>query len=149
MTQIDVQKIADEAPLGAFHWQVLLWCAAIVLIDGYDLAVVGVALPTIITSMKVDPTVAGVMGSSALFGMAFGAMFLGTLADRWGRKVTVSLCVFLFSAFTAAAGFMHEPIGFCVLWFLAGCHDTSKCEKSPPGNSIGCVGCEFENIHLN
>jgi len=29
------------------------------------------------------------------------------------------------------------------------CHDTSKCEKSPPGNSIGCVGCEFENIHLN
>lgn len=120
MTRIDIQAIADEAPLNSFHWQVLLWCAVIVLIDGYDLAVVGVALPTIITSMKVDPTVAGVMASSALFGMAFGAMFLGTMADRWGRKVVIALCVFLFSVFTAAAGLVNDPISFCVMRFLAG-----------------------------
>ncbi|MEW6642155.1 MAG: MFS transporter [Pseudomonadota bacterium] len=118
--RINIQEIADEAPLGAFHWQVLLWCAAIVLIDGYDLAVVGVALPTIITTMKVDPTVAGVMASSALFGMAFGAMCLGAVADRWGRKVTIAVCVFLFSAFTAAAGLVGDAASFCVLRFLAG-----------------------------
>ena len=29
------------------------------------------------------------------------------------------------------------------------CHNTSKCEKSFPGISIGCRGRKFENIHLN
>lgn len=120
MARIDVQEITDNATLSAFHWKVLFWCAAIILIDGYDLAVVGVALPAIIQDMKVDPAVAGVMASSALFGMAFGAMFLGAMADRWGRKITISICVFLFSAFTAAAGLMNDPVSFCLMRFIAG-----------------------------
>lgn len=119
-TRIDIQEVADEASLNSFHWQVLLWCAVIVLIDGYDLAVVGVALPTIITSLKLDPAIAGLMASSALFGMAFGAMFLGSLADSWGRKVLIAVCVFLFSAFTAAAGLVSDPVSFCAFRFLAG-----------------------------
>ncbi len=48
------------------------------------------------------------MASSALFDMVFGAIFLGTLADKIGRRWTISICVFLFSVFTAAAGFTSE-----------------------------------------
>lgn len=120
MTRVDVQKVADEAELGGFHWNVLFWCSLIVLLDGYDLAVVGVALPAIIRDMKVDPAIAGTMASSALFGMAFGAMFLGALADRFGRRAMIALCTFLFSAFTGVAGLVNDPISFCVLRFIAG-----------------------------
>ena len=100
--------------------QVLFWSALIIVFDGYDLAVAGVALPSIMKEMGVDPTNAGFMVSSALFGMMFGAIFLGTVADRIGRRWATAACVALFSVFTAAAGMTHDPITFSVMRFFAG-----------------------------
>ena len=120
MRQIDVHKLADEARFTGFHGQVLFWSALIIIFDGYDLAVAGVALPSIMKEMKVDPTNAGFMVSSALFGMMFGAIFLGTIADRIGRRWATATCVALFSVFTAAAGMTHDPLPFSVMRFLAG-----------------------------
>jgi AAHS family benzoate transporter-like MFS transporter len=120
MRQIDVHKLSDEARFNKFHGVVLFWCALIIIFDGYDLAVAGIALPSIMKEMGVDPTQAGFMVSSALFGMMFGAIFLGTIADRIGRRWTITICVTLFSVFTAAAGFAKDPLTFSVLRFLAG-----------------------------
>jgi len=120
MRQIDVHKLADEARFNGFHGLVLFWCALIIIFDGYDLAVVGIALPSIMKDLGVDPTRAGFMVSSALFGMVFGAIFLGTLADRIGRRKAIAICIALFSIFTAAAGLMRDPVTFSVVRFLAG-----------------------------
>jgi len=120
MRQIDVHKIADEARFNGFHGLVLFWCALIIIFDGYDLAVAGIALPSIMKEMGVEPTQAGFMVSSALFGMMFGAIFLGTIADRIGRRWAISICIALFSVFTAAAGLTHDPVTFSITRFLAG-----------------------------
>ncbi len=120
MRQIDVHKIADEARFNGFHGQVLFWCALIIIFDGYDLAVAGIALPSIMKQMGVDATQAGFMVSSALFGMMFGAIFLGTIADRIGRRWAIVICIVLFSVFTAAAGMTNDPVTFSVTRFLAG-----------------------------
>jgi MFS transporter, AAHS family, benzoate transport protein len=120
MRQIDVHKLADEARFNGFHGLVLFWCALIIIFDGYDLAVVGIALPAIMKDLGVDPTRAGFMVSSALFGMVFGAIFLGTLADRIGRRKAIAICIALFSIFTAAAGLTRDPVTFSVVRFLAG-----------------------------
>ncbi len=120
MRQIDVHQLADEARFNRFHGLVLFWCALIIIFDGYDLAVAGIALPSIMQSMGVDATQAGFMVSSALFGMMFGAIFLGTIADRIGRRWAIAICILLFSVFTAAAGFTSDPVAFSVTRFLAG-----------------------------
>jgi AAHS family benzoate transporter-like MFS transporter len=120
MRQIDVHKIADEARFNRFHGLVLLWCALIIVFDGYDLAVAGIALPSIMKEMGVDATSAGFMVSSALFGMMFGNIFLGTIADRIGRRWAIVICIALFSVFTAAAGFTSDPVTFSITRFLAG-----------------------------
>jgi len=120
MRQIDVHRLADEARFNAFHGLVLFWCALIIIFDGYDLAVAGIALPSIMKDMGVDATSAGFMVSSALFGMMVGAIFLGTAADRIGRRRTIAICIALFSIFTAAAGFTSDPVTFSVTRFLAG-----------------------------
>jgi len=120
MRQINVQKIADDARFNGFHGLVLVWCALIIIFDGYDLAVVGVALPSIMKEMGVDPTKAGFMASSALFGMMFGAIFLGTIADRIGRRWAIAICILLFSVFTAAAGMAKDPVMFSAMRFIAG-----------------------------
>ena len=120
MRQIDVHKLSDEAKFNGFHGKVLLWCALIIIFDGYDLAVAGIALPSIMKEMGVTAQNAGFMVSSALFGMMFGAIFLGTIADKIGRRKAIAICIFLFSVFTAAAGFTHDPYTFSAMRFMAG-----------------------------
>jgi AAHS family benzoate transporter-like MFS transporter len=120
MRQIDVHKLSDEARFNGFHKLVLLACALIIIFDGYDLAVVGIALPSIMKGMGVDATSAGFMVSAALFGMMFGNILFGTLADRIGRRRVVVICITLFSLFTAAAGFTSDSITFSIARFIAG-----------------------------
>ncbi|CAB3714800.1 MFS transporter [Paraburkholderia rhynchosiae] len=120
MNQIDVHSLAGEARFNGFHTLVLFWCVLMLIVDGYDLAVVGAALPSIMKDMGIDATRAGVMAGSALFGVMVGAIFLGTLADRFGRPMMICVCVALFSLFTAAAGLTHDPITFSMTRFIAG-----------------------------
>ncbi|WP_338759638.1 MFS transporter [Massilia sp. METH4] len=120
MRQIDLQQLADNARFNRFHGGILAWCAIIIICDGYDLAVAGIALPSIMKEMGITAQNAGFMVSSALFGMMFGAIFLGTIADRIGRRNAIAICIALFSVFTAAAGMTNDPYVFSAMRFLAG-----------------------------
>ncbi|MCX5467452.1 MFS transporter [Acinetobacter nematophilus] len=120
MQYIDVQKTLDQAKPNKFHFKILFWCFLIIVIDGYDIAVAGAAIPSIMEQMHVNASTAGFMASSALFGMMFGAIFFGGLSEKIGRRWTISICVFLFSIFTAAAGFCKDPVSFSLLRFIAG-----------------------------
>ena len=120
MQHIDMQKMASEAKFNRFHAKVLIWCLVIIILDGYDIAVSGAALPSIMEQMGVSASTAGFMMSSALFGMMFGAMFFGGLADKIGRRLTIVICVFLFSVFTAVAGLAEDPVTFSIIRFIAG-----------------------------
>ncbi|EOV5272238.1 MFS transporter [Acinetobacter nosocomialis] len=120
MQYIDVQKHIDDSKFNFFHFKVLFWCFLIILIDGYDVAIAGVAIPSIMEDMGVTATTAGFMASSALFGMMFGAIFIGSLSEKIGRRWSLSICVFLFSFFTAAAGMSDDPYTFSAMRFLAG-----------------------------
>lgn len=120
MQYVDVHQVADNAKFNKFHAKVLAWCFLIIIIDGYDIAVAGAALPSIMSDMGVDASTAGFMASSALFGMMFGAIFLGSISEKIGRKLTIAICVFLFSVFTAAAGLTNDPVTFSILRFIAG-----------------------------
>jgi len=120
MRQIDIHKMAGEARLNAFHYRVLIWCALIIIFDGYDLAVSGIALPSIMKEMKIEPGQAGLLVSTALFGMMFGNILLGTISERIGRRWAIAICVALFSVFTAAAGLCRDPVLFGLARFAAG-----------------------------
>jgi AAHS family benzoate transporter-like MFS transporter len=120
MRHIDIHLLADGARFNRFHAGILAWCALIIICDGYDLAVAGIALPSIMKEMGVTAQNAGFMVSAALFGMMFGAIFLGTIADGIGRRHAIVICLALFSVFTAAAGMSSDPYVFSALRFLAG-----------------------------
>ena len=120
METVNVQKIIDESKFNGYHGMILFWCFLILVLDGYDLAVVGAALPLIMKEMGVTSTTAGFMASSALVGMMIGAMFFGTLADKLGRPRMLVICIALFSVFTAAAGLTRDPVTFSVTRLLAG-----------------------------
>src|SRR3546814_12049564 len=120
MRTINLASLTAEAKFNRFHLSILLWCALIIVMDGYDLAVAGIALPSIMQAMSIEPAHAGLMVSSALFGMLVGNLIFGTLGERIGSPTAIAICVFLFSAFTAGAGLTNDPKTFALARFLAG-----------------------------
>lgn len=120
MQKLDVHALIGASKFNRFHGLVLFWCVLILIIDGYDLAVVGAALPSIMKDMGITATSAGIMAGAALFGTMLGAIFLGTLSDRLGRPKMIAFCVALFSIFTAAAGLTKDPVSFSIVRFVAG-----------------------------
>ncbi len=120
MKKIDVHDIIDNAPFTRFHWMVMCLCALLLIFDGYDLFIYGVVLPVLMKEWGLTPLQAGALGSYALFGMMFGALCFGTLADKIGRKKGIAICFVLFSGATVLNGFASGPTEFGILRFVAG-----------------------------
>ncbi|MCL6238889.1 MFS transporter [Acinetobacter sp. ANC 5033] len=118
--KININTLVDEARFTPFHWGVLIWCLLIIIFDGYDLVIYGVALPLLMQEWSLSAVQAGLLASTALFGMMFGAMCFGTLSDKIGRKKTIMICVGIFSGFTFCGAFASTPVEFGILRFLAG-----------------------------
>ena len=119
-TTMNVNAVIDQAKFKPFHLTVVLWCLFVVLFDGYDLAINGVALPLLMKEWGMTAVQAGMLASTALAGMMFGAMLFGMLADKIGRKKVIMICIVLFSGLTFAGGFASNPTEFGILRFLAG-----------------------------
>ncbi|UXY50439.1 MFS transporter [Pseudomonas tohonis] len=120
MRKIDVHSVIDNARFSGFHWMVMCWCALLLIFDGYDLFIYGVVLPVLMKEWGLTPLEAGALGSYALFGMMFGALAFGSLADRIGRKKGIAVCFVLFSGFTVLNGFATTPTEFGICRFVAG-----------------------------
>ena len=118
--KVNINTLIDEAKFTPFHWGVLIWCLLIIIFDGYDLVIYGVALPLLMQEWALSAVQAGMLASTALFGMMFGAMSFGTLSDKLGRKKTIMICVAIFSGFTFIGAFATSPVEFGILRFLAG-----------------------------
>ncbi|WP_312763051.1 MFS transporter [Stutzerimonas balearica] len=120
MRTIETNQIIDNARFSRFHWMVMALCALLLIFDGYDLFIYGVVLPVLMQEWGLTPMQAGALGSYALFGMMFGALGFGTLADRIGRKKGIAICFALFSSATILNGFASSPTEFGILRFIAG-----------------------------
>ncbi len=96
----------------------LVFLAAI--IEGFDLQAAGVAAPKLVPAFELVPDQMGLFFSAATFGLVFGALGGGVIADRWGRRtgLALSLAVFgLFSIGTAFAGTFEHLV---LMRFLTG-----------------------------
>lgn len=120
MRTIDVNEAIDNNPFGRFQWTVVALCALLLIVDGYDVFVAGTVLPTLIAEWGLSKPQAGALQAWALFGMMFGALIFGPLADRIGRKKGIAISFLLFTLSTLLTGFADSPLEFKVFRFIAG-----------------------------
>jgi len=73
-------------------------CALATLLDGYDLAALGIAIPHLAHEAGLAPSRFAVAVSSSMLGMAIGAIFFSPLADRWGRRPLLIAMMLLMGA---------------------------------------------------
>lgn len=120
MIQKNAIEIARAAPLGKFHYGLLFWCSFIMLFDGYDLVIYGSVVPHLMEQWSIPPLQAGWMGSAALFGMMFGAIAIGSLADHLGRRKIILGGIALASISALANAFAWDAPSFAAFRFLTG-----------------------------
>jgi AAHS family 4-hydroxybenzoate transporter-like MFS transporter len=118
--QKDVISLINEQPFSWYQWLILILCFLIVVVDGFDTAVMGYLVPSIIQEWSVKRSDLGPVLSAALFGLAAGALFAGPLADRFGRKTVLLLSVVFFGGWSLATAFASDLKTMVVLRFLTG-----------------------------
>ncbi len=103
------------------QWPVWLCWLAMVL-DGFDLVVLGTVIPTLIKSKDLgfDAVGATFAATISLVGVGLGALFIAPLADKFGRRRLLLACVTTFSIFTIAVAFAPNVAIFSLLRMLAG-----------------------------
>ena len=117
---IDVQSFLNEHPFSGFQWLVFAMCFVIVLLDGFDTAAIGYIAPSLIQEWGVArPALAPVL-SAALFGLAFGALSAGPLADRLGRKIVLIVAVLVFAGACLASSFAQDLQSLTIWRFITG-----------------------------
>lgn len=120
MIQKNAIEIASAAPLGKFHYGLLFWCSFIMLFDGYDLVIYGSVVPRLMEQWSIPPLQAGWMGSAALFGMMFGAIAIGPLADHLGRRKIILAGIAFASVSALTNAFAWDALSFAAFRFLTG-----------------------------
>lgn len=103
------------------QWPVWLCWLAMVL-DGFDLVVLGTVIPTLIKTHELgfDAVGATYAATISLVGVGIGALFIAPLSDRLGRRRLLVACVAWFSLFTLAVVFAPNVAVFGIFRLLAG-----------------------------
>ena len=92
------------------------------LLFGYDWVVIGGAKPfyELYFGISSSPVMQGVAMSTALVGCLIGAMVAGAAADRWGRKVLLTVSAILFTTSAIGTGLFNDFTLFNIARFVGG-----------------------------
>ena len=120
VTEIDVPALIDRMPIGAFQIRVLLICAAVLFVDGFDTQAIGYVAPALAQEWKLARGALGPVFSAGLFGLMIGAIAFGTLADRVGRKRIIVFATAAFGLGTLATVLAQDATALIALRFLTG-----------------------------
>src|SRR5580698_6495592 len=91
--------MADDS-LSALQIRVFLLCAAVVLLDGYDLQAMALAVPTLAEQWHQPLPAFSIALSASLLGLGLGSAFIAPLGDRLGRRplLLAGLAIILLSS---------------------------------------------------
>ena len=95
-------------------------CGAVLFLEGYDIAAVGYAVPSLVDAWKIRPFELTQALTAGNVGLMIGSICAGLLGDRIGRKAVLIACVLTFAGFSFLTAFASSPIQLGALRFLTG-----------------------------
>jgi AAHS family cis,cis-muconate transporter-like MFS transporter len=90
------------------------------IVDGINLQLLSLALPSIMKELKLSNLVGGALGAWSLAGMGAGGILGGWLSDRVGRVRVCLFCVIMFSISTGCTAFCNTYWQIVFFRFIAG-----------------------------
>lgn len=117
---IDVPALINASRVSSLQIVVITLCGLCVLLDGFDVQLIGYAAPAILQEWKVDKASLGSVFGAGLAGLLLGAMFLSMLADKIGRRPALIGCTLFFSMSTLLTSQVTTIGELQILRFIAG-----------------------------
>lgn len=115
-----IPSLIDNERLGAFQWRVLALCFVIALFDGFDTQAIAFTGPAILAAFHLPAGSLAPILTAGIIGMTIGAMTLGMVGDRIGRRPTIMLSLVIFGCATLATAWSTDTSHILVLRFIAG-----------------------------
>ena len=94
--EVNLVEIMDKAKLGSFQVGVIIICFALIMVDGFDTQSIAFVAPALRHTWEISPNTFGLLFSAGLLGSMIGAMSLGPVGDRLGRKPVILASTLLF-----------------------------------------------------
>jgi AAHS family 4-hydroxybenzoate transporter-like MFS transporter len=83
---VDVRQLIDERALAPLQKWIIVLCGLVVLLDGYDIQTMALAVPSLASQWAIPPSRFGLALSASLIGLMVGAGLLAPLGDKYGRR---------------------------------------------------------------
>ena len=117
---VDVPALLDEQRVSPFQIRVLILCALAVMLDGFDTQAIGYVAPAVARDLHLGPVALSHVFASGLIGLMIGALTLGPVADRFGRRRIIILCTAWFGVLALATATADSFTSLTALRFLTG-----------------------------
>jgi len=117
---IDIGRYIDDRPLSGFQIRVIVLCALVVALDGFDAQALGFVAPALAKDLHLGPGALGPVFGASLFGVMMGSLLFGALADYLGRKWLVVAGVLVFAVGSLATSRATGIPDLVVLRFVTG-----------------------------
>ena len=117
---LDVRQHINGRRMSGYQWLLLILCCLIVTTDGMDVAIMGFLAPGITKEWGISKAAFGLVMSAAPVGLAIGALVIGPLSDRFGRKRLLMVAVAWFGLCSILCSQANSVGQLSFLRFLTG-----------------------------
>ena len=135
----DPRQIIANSPMRTLQIVAVALTIGLNALDGFDVLSISYASPGIASEWGIDRAALGIVLSMELIGMALGSMFLGSIADKIGRRPTMLGCLVVMAAGMIAATSVTNVIE------LSACRVITGLGIGGMLAAINAVATEFSN----
>src|SRR3981081_3750755 len=118
--KLSLEAIVDSSPLGSGQIMIIVICALVAVVDGFDTQSIALVAPAIAAAWHVAPSRFGVVFGAGLFGSLVGALVFGICGDRFGRRPALLAAVAVFTATTSITPFTSSLPGLAIVRLVTG-----------------------------
>jgi len=116
---INIGELLDHGPWPRLAKLIIILCALAIIFDGFDISVVGFAIPAIARDWHLPRVAFAPLLVIGLAGMTLGSTCAGLVGDRIGRRAALSLSVLLFGVTIVLSAFAPNLMTIEILRFIA------------------------------
>ena len=117
---INIGELLENSQIGPLHIRVFALCMISLIMDGFDVQMMGYVGPALVRDWKINGSQLGPVFAAANFGVLIGALLLSMLADKIGRRPVLVGATLWFSAMTILTGYAQNMEQLLWLRFIGG-----------------------------